>query len=223
MKESNVLLSKKELIDLFSFFDADGSGTITYQEFLDGVRGPVNDKRIALMEAAFKVIDADGNGTLEPAEVVGAFDGSRHPDVLTGKQTEGEVRSGFLDTFDVGGEKEGKVTKNEFINYYKNVSVAIEADDYFELMMRNVWGISGGTAWEEQIEHTRVLVTHKDGKEEIVEVVNDVGLKYGDKTECKRRLREQGLNPASVRFMDTAVIDSRPKENLNWKTTLSLS
>jgi len=223
MKESNVLLSKKELIDLFSFFDADGSGTITYQEFLDGVRGPVNDKRIALMEAAFKIIDADGNGTLEPAEVVGAFDGSRHPDVLTGKQTEGEVRSEFLDTFDVGGEKEGKVTKNEFMNYYKNVSVAIEADDYFELMMRNVWGISGGTAWEEQSEHTRVLVTHKDGKEEIVEVVNDVGLKYGDKTECKRRLREQGLNPASVRFMDTAVIDSRPKENLNWKTTLSLS
>jgi hypothetical protein len=33
---------------------------------------------------------------------------------------------------------DGKVTKNEFENYYYNVSAAIDRDEYFELMMRNV-------------------------------------------------------------------------------------
>ena len=46
------------------------------------------------------------------------------------------VSSQFLDTFDAG-EKDGKVTPDEFVRYYGNVSASIDDDDYFELMIRN--------------------------------------------------------------------------------------
>ena len=39
--------------------------------------------------------------------------------------------------------RDGIVTWIEFLDYYKDISVGIDRDDYFELMMRNAWHISG--------------------------------------------------------------------------------
>lgn len=38
------------------------------------------------------------------------------------------------------------MTQDEFRAYYTNISACIDDDDYFELMMRNAWHISGGEA-----------------------------------------------------------------------------
>ena len=53
-----------------------------------------------------------------------------------GKTTEQEVYREFLETFDVGGELDGRVTLDEFKKYYANVSSSVDDDDYFELMIR---------------------------------------------------------------------------------------
>lgn len=45
----------------------------------------------------------------------------------------------------------------------RSVSANIDDDDYFELMMRNSWHISGGEGWCENTTCRRVLVTHDDG------------------------------------------------------------
>ena len=42
---------------------------------------------------------------------------------------------------------EGKITKNEFLNYYYNVSAACDRDDYFEIVIRNAWHFSGMESW----------------------------------------------------------------------------
>ena len=225
MKECNILLKPEELNALFGFFDSDGNGNISYDEFLEGVRGEINDKRKELIMMAFDVIDKDGNGVLEPSDVVGAYDASKHPDVLLGRKTADEVLAEFLDTFDVGGEKDGMVTKDEFTNYYKNISASIDRDDYFELMIRNAWHISGGSGWSESSANVRVFVVHKNGKEEVVEIKNDLGLKAGDKKEAMLRLRRQGLNPASVSFFDGAEDMDKVAQvapNKNWLTTFTL-
>ncbi|GMH50882.1 hypothetical protein TrRE_jg5132 [Triparma retinervis] len=223
MRECNLMLGRDDLGMLFAYFDADGGGTITYDEFLEGVRGEVSSLRRELIMLAFDVIDKDGNGVLEPEDVVDTYDASKHPDVLTGRKTRDEVLAEFLDTFDVGGEKDGMVTRDEFVNYYKNVSASIDSDEYFELMIRNAWHITGGKGASENSANMRVFVVHKDGREEIVVIQNDLGLKVGDKKEAMLRLRRQGLNPASVSFFDSSEEeDKKPAENLNWKTTFKL-
>jgi hypothetical protein len=42
-----------------------------------------------------------------------------------------------------GGQRDRRVTPDEFIEYYNNVSASIDRDDYFELMMINAWKLHG--------------------------------------------------------------------------------
>jgi hypothetical protein len=42
------------------------------------------------------------------------------------------------------GLKTKIITPDRFAAYYANVSASIDDDDYFELMIRNVWHLSGG-------------------------------------------------------------------------------
>lgn len=55
----------------------------------------------------------------------------------------------FLETFEAhhnlkeGGANDGRVTLEEFTEYYKNISSSIDDDNYFALMMNNSWNIKG--------------------------------------------------------------------------------
>lgn len=77
--------------------------------------------------------------------------------------------SEFLSTFDTI-DADGVVTPSEFVKYYSNVSSSIDDDDYFELVIRNAWHISGGIGWAANTTCRRVLVIHNDGRQTIEEV-----------------------------------------------------
>ena len=47
---------------MFDMFDRDGSGEISYDEFLRMVRGEMNPGRRAIAMKAFKIMDKDGSG-----------------------------------------------------------------------------------------------------------------------------------------------------------------
>lgn len=85
---------------MFGAFDRDGSGTIDYDEFVRGVRGPMNKFRVEIVKKAFKKIDRDGSGILDLNDIKGVYNASRHPDVKSGKKTEDEVLGEFLETFE---------------------------------------------------------------------------------------------------------------------------
>jgi Ca2+-binding EF-hand superfamily protein len=144
MKEMEFDMNDKDLTQIFRHFDADGGGTVSYEEFIQGIRDPLNERRKDLIRQAFKQIDKDGSGVIEAHEVAGAYDASKHPEVMSGRKTEKQVLEEFLSTFDVGGVVDGAVTEQEFMNYYHNISANIFNEDYFELMIRNAWHISGG-------------------------------------------------------------------------------
>jgi hypothetical protein len=61
------------------------------------------------------------------------------------------------------------VTLQEFINYYSNIGVSIDSDEYFELMIRNAWHIPGGDGAAANTANRRVLVTAADGSERVAE------------------------------------------------------
>ncbi len=94
---------------------------------------------------AFNFIDKTGDGTLDIHDIKGTYDASKHPDVRSGKKSENEVLSEFLETFEThhnvmhNGQSDGKVSVEEFIEYYTNISANIDSDAYFDLMMSNAW------------------------------------------------------------------------------------
>ena len=79
--------------------------------------------------------------------VLGVYDASRHPEVIKGKKTEEQVLNEFLDTFEMHyslnheGSNDDKVTIEEFMEYYANISMSIDDDRYFELMINNAWNL----------------------------------------------------------------------------------
>jgi Ca2+-binding EF-hand superfamily protein len=215
MKEMQVPLEDSELRLLFEHFDTDRSGGIDFEEFVQGVRDPLSDRRRALVELAFATLDKDGNGVIDGTEVASVYDASHHPDVISGKRTPKQVLQEFLETFDVGGEVDGKVTLQEFINYYTNIGANIDNEDYFELMIRNAWHISGGEGAAAESAARRVLVTKADGSQ-VVELAQkpayrnpeDLNMSSGLSAHTNRRFYKQSnstsdaamavLNPAAV-------------------------
>ena len=195
MRESDLHLADHEIQMLFRHFDRDGDGGIDFDEFLSGIRGPMNERRRRLVQMAFQKMDKDGNGLLEPSDLMGTFDASQHPEVLSGRMTDEQVFREFLENFDVGGEKDGVVTPNEWENYYANVSSSIDNDDYFELMIRNAWRMSGGEGWCANTANRRVMVTHADGRQSVEEIRDDLGVRPD---QYSARLHAQGVYATKV-------------------------
>ncbi|KAL7683631.1 putative lumazine/riboflavin synthase, parvalbumin, EF-hand domain pair [Plasmopara halstedii] len=215
IREHALELSEKEVAEVFQFIDYNHSGGVDFDEFLLAVRGEMNDRRTQLVLAAFKMLDADGSGVVDLDDMKIKYRAKEHPDVLQGRKTEDEVLLEFLDTFD-GGEKDGKVHPNEFVRYYTNISASIDDDDYFELVIRNAWHMSGGEGWSANTSCRRVLVKHINGSYTIEEVKNDMGIAAGNVEAIRTNLQAQGINDLqSISMSGNVEMESEANKRSN--------
>jgi len=179
---------------LMTYFDRDKSGKISIEEFARGVRGQMNRERKLLVRQAFQRLDRTGDGQVTIEDVQQCYDASQHPEVQNGRMTEDEALQEMMSVYeDSDGEVNGVIDWREFLDYYKDLSAGIDDDDYFELMIRNAWHMSGGEGWAGNSSCRRVLVTHTDGAQEVVEVLDDLGVDYDDLEGVKARLLDQGV------------------------------
>eukprot|EP00941_MAST-03F_sp_MAST-3F-sp1_P004880 g4880.t1 len=148
LMDFGIELSPQQHDELFSAFDRDKSGQVDFDEFLTVLRGPMSIRRLNLVGQAFNVLDASGDGQITIEDIEDKYDASKHPDVLSGKKSEREALIDFMNQWEgFGGDSDGIVTKEEFANYYRDISASIDDDDYFELMIRNAWNLKGGEGW----------------------------------------------------------------------------
>ena len=185
-------LNLRELDDIFSVFDRDHNGVVSLDELLVAIKGDMNPRRKALVERAFRSLDKDGSGTITIDEMLSVYDASQHPEVIAGKKSKNEVIREFMRQWD-GGDMDGVVTYQEFEDYYKGISASIDGDDYFELMIRNAWRMAGGKGMAANTANKRLLVTNKDGSQQVVTVENELGVRPGDAEGYRRRLAQQGV------------------------------
>ena len=54
------------------------------------------------------------------------------------KKTEEDLYNEFIETFD----KEKRVSKEEFLEYYNNISMSIDDDDLFINLISNAWKLN---------------------------------------------------------------------------------
>merc|ERR1711871_1524574 len=114
-------------------------GTIEYEELIKTIGGSLSEHRKSLVNKVFDQLDKDRTDQLDAAFVADSYNAEKHPDVLERKKSAHDVFQDFLYTFDVGGEVEGKVTRNEFENYYTMLGSTINDDRTFEQVLINVW------------------------------------------------------------------------------------
>ena len=146
-------LSQVEINNLFNYFDKDGSGFIDYGEFVNGIVGELSQFRKDVLKQVFEKLDKDETGFITVGLLREAYNPKEHPLVRRGKRSEDEILGDFIDVleyhFSLLNEKndenidvnEIKIDFDEFCNFYKTISICIEEDKYFEVLVMSVWGI----------------------------------------------------------------------------------
>ena len=131
MKESfSTLFTYAEGSSIYNFLDhhtVDNRRLLSIDDIMNAVRAasPLSPKAARLVQLAFDQIDVQGVNSVDAHAVASGYDASRHPDVLAGRRSAEAEYQDFLDSFDVGGEEEGRVTRKEFADYYANVGAAL--------------------------------------------------------------------------------------------------
>ncbi len=196
-KNYKVDVSTNELKVLFNLFDTDGSGTVNYDEFLREIRGEMNTKRKNITLKAFKKIDKDGSGIIEINDIKALYNCKDHPDVKSGKKSEEDVYAEFLETFEMNhqstkGLRDKKVSRDEFLEYYNNISASIDDDDYFEIMMNNTWKLT------KQPGDTKKKAWSNDEDNQVNESSLQQNFKHRSKTPTKERETDRSTTPVKI-------------------------
>ena len=109
----------------------------------------MNDRRKRIIVQAYKSLGKGGiDLDIYLDDIREKYNANNHPDVISCKKTEEEVLAEFLDTFEYQfsllndeKENEGKISFEEFLDYYNNISLGIKDDDYFEEMIKGVFNL----------------------------------------------------------------------------------
>ena len=146
-----------EIQALMRYYDVDGDGNITYEEFIRGLRDPLTERRKNMVDKAFELIDRSRNGAIGINDIDAIYDVSKNQDFIDGKSTRDEILQGFLNSFDgMRGNNDGVVTKQEWTDYYTDLAMSTPSDEYFVKMMESVWNIcedETASVTMEQIKH----------------------------------------------------------------------
>ena len=104
---------------------------------------------------AFSIMDRDNSGKIEAGDVAHMYDVSQHREFIEGTKTKEEILHDFLNSFDgCRGNNDGIITKEEWYEYYTDLSVSIPSDDYFVQMMESTWNICEDE--DEEVYHNKI-------------------------------------------------------------------
>jgi len=111
-----------------------------------------------MVDRAFEQMDRDDSGQITVSDVKHLYDPSHHKDFIEGTKTKDEIIDEFLDSFDgARGNNDGVITREEWNDYYTDLSMSVPSDEYFVQMMESVWGIQEDENSEVSKDHIREL------------------------------------------------------------------
>jgi hypothetical protein len=160
--------------------------------------------------------NTNSSGVVSPAVVAQAYAAEAHPAVLSGRCTAQEALVELLECLEVS-TREG-VTRQDFFEFCACVSAAARSDEAFAATLKQCWRLSdappGGangftngrangctTDSGEEIVLLRrhIVVTHSDGRQEVLEVLLPADVAADDTEALKRAAAAAGAT--DVRFV----------------------
>lgn len=110
IRDYGLVIDDAEAKAMFTEFDKDGSGTISFEEFLQKLRPPMSGSRLEIIGKAFVKADKTGDGQITIDDLKGVYNAKKHPKYLNGKWTEDQVFLEFLKSFDSPDDPDGIVS-----------------------------------------------------------------------------------------------------------------
>ena len=133
-----ISVTKEEAAEVLGAFDRNGDGKVSFNEFLVTLKGDLTPAREAVIEKAYKKLDANGDGTVRLDDIAKLYDASQHPEVISGKKTEQDIFMEYMSLWDTQ-VKDGIVTLDEFKEYYKDISASVDTDEEFVAILKSAW------------------------------------------------------------------------------------
>ena len=141
-------LSRNQAASLFKLYDKKNCGEIIYDNLINEIVGNLNEERKYLLSLAFDKISG-GKDTVNINVMRTKFYPGGHPDVIIGRRTEQEVLAEFLDNLDYHfnllnqgkNVEDEEITLQDFIEFYRYISVGIDTDGDFKKIINGVWGL----------------------------------------------------------------------------------
>jgi hypothetical protein len=73
------------------------------------------------------------------SELIRIFDGSQHPEVLSGKKTREQLLEEFLSFF---SGVTGIITRQHWQDFYQDLALSVPSDESFVTLVETAWGLS---------------------------------------------------------------------------------
>ncbi|KAK2515212.1 Caps2 [Columba guinea] len=141
LKVFHLEIPEGDFESLWLILDDGKTDKVDYGEFTRAVFGEMNEYRKAFVRKAYMKLDFSKTGSVPMVDIRKCYCAKKHPLVLSGKATEEEIQSSFLETLGESCSNPNEVSYSEFEGYYEGLSIGIMDDDDFVNILRNPWGI----------------------------------------------------------------------------------
>ena len=149
IKSFLIPLSRIQALSLFKLYDNQNSGEIIYNYLVNDILGKLSESRKNIINNAFNKLDIEKKGVLNINTIKEGFNPNGHPDVINRKKRPQEILAEFLDNLDYHfnllnlrrNSDDEEITNQDFIEFYRYISIGIEDDNFFNEMISGIWGL----------------------------------------------------------------------------------
>jgi len=144
----NINITKDDIFEFFSILDKEKRGIIKYNDLIQLLINNTNKNREFAIHKLFESLNK-GNGYVLINDIKQNFNPEKHPDVFNQIKSKDEIALDFFDSLEIFREyntnlnnenvSNGILTYEDFCNFFKEISMSIGEDFFFEYLLNNCW------------------------------------------------------------------------------------
>ena len=147
----NINLTREDVFEFFNILDKEHKGIIKYNDLIQILIDNINQNREITIQKLFEKFNK-GKGFVSINDLKQNFNPLNHPDVVNQIRIKDEIFLDFIDSLEIFREynsnlnneniKNGYMSHDDFYNFFKEISMSISDDKYFEYLINNCWGLN---------------------------------------------------------------------------------